>query len=109
MPPVGSWSRSDGSMTMRRWAVIPPAIANVSASTTVDETMVSPAVAIAPLIPRTHAKEDAIVKIARAVKPGGRAGIGRIVVITVGADRWRTTDANDNLCLSWWGEGKWYE
>lgn len=107
---IGSGCRSCGSTSTRdRAAVIPPAIADVSSSAAMDEAMVAPAMAIAPLVPWAYAHEDAIVKIARSVESHGSAGVGRIVVVAVGTDRRRTADVDNNLRLSWWSEGKWYK
>lgn len=58
----------------------------VSSSTTVGEAMIAPAVVIAPVGPRAHAKEDAVIEIARPVKANRSAGVGGIVVVAIGTD-----------------------
>jgi hypothetical protein len=45
--------------------------------------MATPAVAVAPACPGTHAQEDAAVEVTRPIKSIGRAGVRRIVVIAV--------------------------
>gem|GEM_PF-3853469 len=106
---IGAWRWSDGPMSTRSGPIISPAIAHVSPSAAMDETMVSPAVAIAPLVPRADAEEDSVIEVARSVESDGSAGVGRIVVVAVGTDRRRASDANDNLRLSWWSEGERYK
>src|SRR5580693_3709075 len=73
-------------------AVVPSAAAAV-------EAMFAPAVAVTPTGPRAHAQEDTVVEIARPIKADRRAGVRRIVVVTVGTHR-LDTDANANLCVS---------
>src|ERR1700684_872902 len=73
-------------------AVVPSAAAAV-------EAMFAPTVAVTPTGPRAHAQEDTVVEIARPIKADRRAGVRRIVIITVGTHR-LDTDANANLCVS---------
>ena len=54
------------------------------------EAMPTPAVVIAPAGPWTHPQEDAVIEIPRAVEAHRRAGIRRIVVVTIGANRLNT-------------------
>ena len=68
------------------------AIAVIVSSSAADEAMAAPAVAVAPAGPWTHAQEDAVIEIARPVKANRRAGVRRVVVITVGTGRLNTND-----------------
>jgi len=61
---------------------------------------------IVAVVPRTGADEDSSRKPTRAIVAIGRAGVGRICIVSVGADRGRTnvaradSDANGNaLCV----------
>jgi DNA-directed RNA polymerase subunit H (RpoH/RPB5) len=45
--------------------------------------MITPAVAIAPIRPWAYAKEDPVIKIARAIKTHGCASVWRIVIVAV--------------------------
>jgi len=58
--------------------------------------MAAPAIAIAPAGPWSHAQKDAVVEVPRPVKSIRRAGVGRVVVITVLANR-LNADADDEL------------
>jgi hypothetical protein len=83
------------------------ASATIASATTFDEAMSAPTMAIAPAGPRTHAEEDAVVEVAWAVKAIGRAGVWRVVVIAVLANRLNATaDADDNLRLCCRRKGK---
>src|ERR1017187_4978436 len=84
-----------------RTGIPPTAAADIPASTTAAEAMPAPAVAIAPVGPRTHPQEDTVIKIARPVETVGRAGIRSIVVISPRANR-LNTDADENLCVCCW-------
>ena len=77
------------------------AAAVVSASPIIDEAMPAPAVLIAPASPGAHAKEYPVVEIAGSVEAHRRAGVGSVVVVTVGANR-LDADADDHLRLSRW-------
>lgn len=82
--------------------------ATVEASATLTaEAMVAPAVAVAPVGPRTDAEEDAVVEVARAVVAVGSATVGGVAVVAVLAGGWRATevDADADLGLGrWWGD-----
>lgn len=71
----------------------------VPSSAIAAEAMTSPAVAVTPAGPRTHAEEDAVVEIARSVIPPRCAGIRRISVVAVGTDR-LNADVDGNLRTS---------
>jgi hypothetical protein len=60
----------------------------IASATTAGEAMAAPTMAIAPVGPWTHSQEDAVVEIAGPIKAAGGAGIGCIVVVTIGADGW---------------------
>jgi hypothetical protein len=81
------------------------AAAVVAASAGIDEAMLAPAVGIAPAGPGTYTQEDAVKEISRPVKAIGRAGVGRIFVVAVGADRWNA-NAYDNLSFRGWRQGQ---
>jgi hypothetical protein len=61
--------------------------------------MAAPTVVIAPVIPRADSEKDAVVKVVRSPEAGGGAGVGRVVVVAVLADRWRASYANANRDL----------
>ena len=56
---------------------------DISASSPAIEAVITPAVAIAPARPWTHAQEDAVIEIARPIKSAGCAAIRCIVVVAV--------------------------
>jgi hypothetical protein len=66
----------------------------VAASAAISEAMSAPSVPIAPAGPGTHAQEDAVVEVPRAVKAIGCAAIGLIFVIAIFANRRRAADAD---------------
>ena len=55
----------------------------VASSSPTAEAMITPAVAIAPIRPWAYAKEDPVIKIARAIKTHGCASVWRIVIVAV--------------------------
>ena len=76
------------------------AAAPIASTTAINEPMPAPAVAITPAGPWAHAQEDPVIEVSRPVEPIGRAGIRRIVVIAVLANRLNTNAyANHNLRL----------
>src|ERR1035437_9748318 len=81
------------------------AAASITSSAPVAEAMTTPTVAIAPAGPRTHAQEDAAIKVSRPVKSIGRAGVRFIVVIAVRTDGWNA-DVYDDLSLSHWRQSQ---
>jgi hypothetical protein len=68
----------------------------VTATAFIMEAMVAPAVGVAPAGPWSYAEEDAVVEISWPIKPIGRAGIWRILVIAPLADGWNA-DFDGNL------------
>ncbi len=62
------------------------ASAVVASAATPGEAMSAPAVAIAPPSPWAHTQEDPVIEISRSIVAIGRAGVGRVVVIAIGAD-----------------------
>ncbi len=70
-----------------------------------DETMLAPAVAIAPTGPRTYAQENSVIEVSPPVKSIRSATVGRSFVIAPTAYRWnadfyadtRTANADNNL------------
>jgi hypothetical protein len=77
----------------------------IPSSATIAEAMAAPPVAIAPSRPWTHAQKDAVVKIARPVKPDGRAGIRSVIVVSVRTDGW-CAYVDGNLRVSRWQKGQ---
>ena len=74
--------------------------AAIASATAVNEPMPTPAVAITPAGPGAHSQEDPVIEVSRPVKTIGRAGIRRIVVVAVLANRLNTNAyPNHNLCL----------
>jgi hypothetical protein len=59
--------------------------------------MFTPAVAIAPVSPRADAQKNSVIEIARAIEADRSTGIGRIVVVTIGANGRRPTDVDGDL------------
>jgi hypothetical protein len=74
------------------------ATAAIAAAAAAAKPMPTPAVAIAPAGPWAHAQEDPVIEVSRPVKPIRRAGIRRIVVIAILANR-LNPDADRNLRL----------
>ena len=74
------------------------ASAVIASSTIIHKAMSAPAVAIAPARPRPHAQEDSVVEVSRPVEANRRAGIRRVVVVAIRANR-LDTDVNDDLCI----------
>jgi hypothetical protein len=62
--------------------------------------MTAPAVTIAPVSPGADAQEDAVIEVAGAVEADRSTGVGRVVVVAVGADRRRATDVDGDLRVS---------
>src|ERR1700733_8364880 len=62
------------------------------------KAMAAAARAVAPSAPWAHAQKDAVVEVSRPIIAVGRAGVGRIAVVAVGAG-WLNTDVNDKLRL----------
>jgi hypothetical protein len=60
----------------------------IAASAAITEAMFAPSVSVAPAGPGTHTEEDAVVEVSWPVKAIGRAAVGRVVVVAVGANRW---------------------
>jgi hypothetical protein len=92
-----------GSATVISSASVGPA--TVSTPTGGYEATITPAVGIAPVIPRANAEEDAVVKVVWPVKALMDAGVGGVVVVAVGTGGWRTTDADDDLRVGGWYGG----
>lgn len=70
------------------------------------EPVASPSMAIAPVSPRSNAKEDAVVEVTRAVIAIRSAGIRRVVVIAVRTRRRRAdTDSERHLSIDLRGNG----
>jgi hypothetical protein len=109
-PCVGRGCGSVVSARCRR-ASVTPAIgcgttsAGISSSAAAAETMVTPAVAIAPAGPWAHTQENAVVEVAWSVEADWSAGVGRIVVVAVGTNRWNT-DIDDDLRFGRWRDGQ---
>jgi hypothetical protein len=64
--------------------------------------MATPAVAIAPVPPGADAQKDSVIEIARTVEANRGTGVGGVVVITVGANRRRSTDVDGDLSVGLW-------
>jgi hypothetical protein len=64
--------------------------------------MAAPAVAIAPVSPWADAQKDAVIEIARAVEAARGTGVGSVVVVTVRANRRRSTYVDGDLCVGLW-------
>jgi hypothetical protein len=96
----GCWPAASAlcSAAARKTAAIGhgPAAAVITSTALFREAMAAPAVAIAPAGPGTHAQKDTAVKVSWPIESVWRAGVGRVVVIAVGADR-LNADVNDNL------------
>jgi hypothetical protein len=75
--------------------------ADVPSSPTAAEAMLTPAVAVAPVRPWSHAQENTVIEIARPIKAAGCAAVRCIVVIAVGTDGLNTY-ADDHLRTSRW-------
>ena len=75
---------------------------NVASATRSGEAMSAPAVRVAPVGPGTYTEEDAVIEIARAVVANRGAGVGRVVVVAVGANRGRSTDVDGDLRIGLW-------
>src|ERR1700728_1190871 len=58
--------------------------ASIPSSSAIAETVLAPAVAVAPASPRTHAQEDALIEIARPVKAHWRACVWCVIVVAIG-------------------------
>jgi hypothetical protein len=69
------------------------------------EAVPTPAVAIAPASPWTHAEEDPVVEVPWPVISIRRAGVRRVVVVAISASRWNT-DADHDLRRSRWRKGQ---
>jgi hypothetical protein len=71
------------------------------------EAVVPPSMAIAPVGPGAYTQENTVIEVTGSVIARGRASIGSVAVIAVGADR-RTAadvDAEADLRVTWWREG----
>lgn len=94
-----------------RSASVTPAIgrgatsAGIPSSATAAETVVAPAVAIAPTGPWAHSQENAVIEVAWSVEAIRSACVRRIVVVAIGANRW-STDIDDNLRPGRWRDGQ---
>jgi hypothetical protein len=77
--------------------VTPINITAVVATTGAVEAMTAPPMAIAPVSPRAHAEEDAVVEVARTVIPVRSAGVGSVIVVAPGAGGRRTANPYANL------------
>jgi hypothetical protein len=64
--------------------------------------MATPAVAIAPVPPGADTQKDVVIEISRAVEANRGTGVGGVVVITVGANRRRSTNVDGDLCVGLW-------
>lgn len=84
---VGTYRRCAGRMYMIRG----------HASSAVAEAMVAPAVAVAPTSPWTHAQENAVIEVTRAVEADWGARVWCVVVVAVGAGG---LNADDDLRLN---------
>jgi hypothetical protein len=70
------------------------------------EPMAAPAVPVTPAGPWAHSQKNTVIEVSWSVKSIRRAGIRRIVVIPVLANRLNAdAHANYNLCLSRWRQG----
>ena len=78
----------------------------VMAAAFAGKAMAAPTAAVAPSTPGSHAEEYSVVEVSWPVVAVGRAGVGRIAVVAVGADWWRTTDVDDKLRLGGRCEGE---
>jgi len=78
---------------------------DVPSSATAVEAMFAPAVAVAPVRPGSHAQEDAVIEIARAIKTTGRAAVWCVLVIAVGTDRLNAY-ADADLCTGGWRQAQ---
>jgi hypothetical protein len=96
---VDTYRRCAGRMYMIRGHA---ASAGIPSSSAIAEAMVAPAVAVAPTSPWTHAQENAVIEIARAIEADGGARVRCVVVVAVGAGR---LDADDNLGPGCWCQG----
>ncbi len=75
------------------------AAAVIAASAGIVEAMFAPAVVIAPAGPGTYAQEDAVEEESWPVKAKGRAFVGWVFVVAVGANRWNADfDVNLSSC-----------
>jgi hypothetical protein len=103
--------RAPAVATRCRSASLAPAIgcsttsAGIPSSAAAAETMVAPAVAIAPAGPWAHSQENAVIEIAWSVEADWSTGVRRIVVVAIGANRW-STDIDDNLRPGRWRDGQ---
>jgi len=59
----------------------------IASAAIIHKPVAAPAMAVAPPSPRSHAEKDSIVEISRPIKPHGRAGIRRVVVIAIRTNR----------------------
>src|ERR1700722_3156170 len=92
---------------IRRIAAPVPTAADISSSSGALKAMFAPAVAVAPVRPRTHAQEDTVIEIARPIETTGRAAVRCIVVIAVGTDRLNADAHVDaNLCTGGWRQAQ---
>jgi len=62
--------------------------------------LVTPAVGITPMSPRTDAQENAVIEITRPVKTVGGAGVWCIGIVAIRAYGRRAADSNGNLGAS---------
>ena len=84
----------------------------VAASAIVMETILAPAVGVAPAGPGTHAQEETVVEVPRPVKALGRAFVGWSFVVAPLADGWFAdfngwnADLNGNLRANSWRQSQ---
>jgi len=71
---------------------------SITAAATVMEAMLTPPMAIAPTGPRPYAEENTVIEVSGPVKPAWCAGIGSIVIVTIGTGR-LDAQINDELSL----------
>jgi hypothetical protein len=72
----------------------------IASAATANEAMATPAMPIAPVSPWAYTQKDSVIEVARPVKTYRRTGIGGIFIVAIGTDRWRSTDAYNDLCLT---------
>lgn len=72
--------------------VATPVAGVVGPASGANEAVSSPAVFVSPVCPRADAEEDSVIEVARSVESRRGAGIGRKVVIAIGADWRRSAD-----------------
>ena len=94
------------STVMRRWRLVRWRIAmGVVVSSRTVKSIAAPSVVVAPVRPRPHSQEYAVIKISWPVVTAIGTRIGRIAIVSVGANRWRPSDGDNNLRVGLRGYG----